>query len=185
MKRQPGDKLTHVVLPALDGQLFDTRSLEGRPFMLSFFRFASCPFCNLRMHELVTRFNEFADDFTIVAVFDSPLDNLQRHANPHHAPFAVLADENNHFYQEYGIEYSLLGVVKGMLFRMPTMLRAMMRGYLPLRIKGRMTTMPADFLIDRSGRIIMAYYGSDEGDHLPFERVKSFSASETRASGGG
>jgi hypothetical protein len=35
--------------------------------------------------------------------------------------------------------------------------------------------MPADFLIDREGIIQVAYYGKDEGDHLPFDTVKSFS----------
>ena len=83
MRLAPGAKATHISLPSIDGSIFKTDSLEGNPFMLSFFRFASCPFCNLRVHELVRR---------------------------------------------YGV-------------------------------------------------IQMAYYGSDEGDHLPFEQVKAFSMS--------
>jgi len=62
-----------------------------------------------------------------------------------------------------------------MLLRMPALLRAMFKGYVPTTIKGSMTTMPADFLIDREGIIQVAYYGKDEGDHLPFDTVKSFS----------
>ena len=34
--------------------------------------------------------------------------------------------------------------------------------------------MPADFLIDEGRVIRTAYYGEDEGDHLPIERVKAF-----------
>ena len=45
------------------------------------------------------------------------------------------------------------------------------KGYLPTTIKGSMTTMPADFLIDKNGIIQKAYYGSDEGDHLPLEEI--------------
>ena len=143
--------------------------------MLSFFRFASCPFCNLRMHELTTKFKELGGDFTIVAIFDSPLDNLQQHATRHQPPFPVLADEDNVCYKRYGIEYSLAGVLKGMLGRMPTLLNAMfVKGYIPLVIKGRMTTMPADFLVDENGIIKTAYYGKDEGDHLPFHLVRAF-----------
>ncbi len=175
MRRTPSEKASRIKLPAIDGSTFDTDSLEGKPFMLSFFRFASCPFCNVRVHELVKRFAEFGDGFTIVAVFDSPLDNLVRHAEGHKAPFPVLADESNRYYKEYGIEHSLTGVFKGMLLRMPTLIRAMFKGYVPTAIKGSMTTMPADFLIDTDGIIQVAYYGSDEGDHLPFEQVKSFS----------
>ncbi len=175
MRRTPGEKATRIKLPAIDGSTFDTDSLEGKPFMLSFFRFASCPFCNLRLHELAKRFAEFGDDFSIVAVFDSPLDNLVHHTEGHKAPFPILADDSNRYYKEYGIEHSLSGVFKGMLLRMPTLIRGMFKGYVPTTIKGSMTTMPADFLIDMNGIIQVAYYGRDEGDHLPFEQVKAFS----------
>ncbi len=175
MRRTPGKKATRIKLPAIDGSTFDPDSLEGKPFMLSFFRFASCPFCNLRVHELANRFAEFGDDFTIVAVFDSPLDNLVRHTEGHKALFPILADENNKYYKEYGIEHSVLRTLKGMFLRMPTLLKGMLKGYVPTTIKGSMTTMPADFLIDREGIIQVAYYGKDEGDHLPFDKVKEFS----------
>jgi len=146
--------------------------------MLSFLRFASCPFCNLRVHELVTRFEEFGEGFTIVAIFDSPLENLRRHATKHQAPFSILADERTVYFKEYGIERSVAGMLKGMLSRLPSLLRAMfVNGYLPLVIKGSMTTMPADFLVDENGVIQIAYYGRDEGDHLPFADVKVFSLS--------
>ena len=171
MTREPGDTAIPIQLPGLDGAVFDLASQQGKPYMLSFFRFASCPFCNLRMHELVTRFGELPDGFNIIAVFDSPLDNLQRHAGKHRAPFPVLADQDKHYYRLYGISHSVTGVMKGMLLRMPRLLYGMLvKGYLPLTIKGSMTTMPADFLIDGNGIIQLAHYGRDEGDHLPFEQ---------------
>ncbi|MCM2306730.1 MAG: redoxin domain-containing protein [Sulfuritalea sp.] len=161
----------------LDGSQFELSSLKGRPYMLSFFRFASCPFCNLRMHQLVQRQAELNPRFAIVAVFDSSLDNLREHAERHRSPFPVLADSSGNAYGLYGIEHSVLGMLKGMFLRMPTMLHAMFaKGYIPTRIKGSMTTMPADFLVDASGIIRHAYYGKDEGDHLPFEEVKRFAA---------
>ncbi len=175
MRRPVGDKITHVVLPSIDGPTFDTRSLTDKPFMLSFFRFAACPFCNLRVHELVERFDEFGNDFTIVAVFDSPLDDLVRHTAKHRAPFPILADESNRYYKKYSIEHSARGMLTGMIFRMPTLVKAMLKGYLPTTVKGSLTTMPADFLVDKEGVIQVAHYGNDEGDHLPFEQVKAFS----------
>lgn len=175
MRLKSGEKLIELELPAIDGSMFETESIKGKPFMLSFLRFASCPFCNLRINELVKRFDEFGDDFTIIAIFDSPLDNLTRHAEGHKAPFPILADENNNYYREYGIEHSVIGMFKGMFLRMPTLLKGMFKGYIPTTIKGSMTTMPADFLIDRKGVIQIAYYGKDEGDHLPFDSVKEFS----------
>jgi peroxiredoxin Q/BCP len=174
----PGEKAPRIELPSIDGSTFDTDSLGGKRFMLSFFRFASCPFCNLRVHELVKRFEDFGGDFTIVAVFDSPLDNLVQHTEGHKAPFSILADEGNRYYKEYNIEHSLGGVFKGALLRIPTLIRAMFKGYVPTTIKGSTTTMPADFLIDANGIIQVAYYGSDEGDHLQFEQIKDFSLNQ-------
>ncbi|MBS0556722.1 MAG: alkyl hydroperoxide reductase, partial [Proteobacteria bacterium] len=36
--------------------------------------------------------------------------------------------------------------------------------------------MPADFLVDKHGRIAEAHYGADAGDRIPFERVELFLA---------
>lgn len=180
MRRKAGDKAGNFRLPALDGSQFELSSLKGRPYMLSFFRFASCPFCNLRMHQLVKRWDELDPRFAIVAVFDSTLENLREHAERHQSPFPVLADSTGSAYALYGIEHSLFGVLKGMLLRMPTMLYAMFgKGYIPAKIEGSMTTMPADFLVDATGVIRHAYYGNDEGDHLPFEEVRRFATQAT------
>ena len=55
---------------------------------------------------------------------------------------------------------------------MPTLYKGLLKGYFLTVIKGSVTTMPADFLIDIDG---IAYYGKDEGDHLPFDSIKKFS----------
>lgn len=178
MRLTPGIEAPPIVLPAVDGSIFDTSSLRGQPWMLGFFRFAGCPFCNLRLHGLVKRFDQFGDGFHIVAVFDSPLDNLIAHTRRHDAPFPILADETNTAYRDYGIEHSLLGVAKGITMRIPTLVKATLMGFIPLKVKGRMTTMPADFLIDADGIIRRAYYGKDEGDHLPFSEVEAFARSQ-------
>jgi hypothetical protein len=34
----------------------------------------------------------------------------------------------------------------------------------------------ADFLIDEEGHIVQAYYGKDEGDHLPLSEIEKFAA---------
>jgi peroxiredoxin len=115
MRRTPGDTVSNIRLMAIDGMAFELGSLKGKRFMLSFFRFASCPFCNLRVHELVKRFDELGDNFTVVAVFDSSLENLQRHAEKHQSPFPILADEKNLYHKQYGIEYSVIGVSKGLI----------------------------------------------------------------------
>ena len=164
-----------MILPAIDGSTFDNATLHGTAYMLTFYRFASCPFCNMRLHNLINRYHEFGSGFTLVAIFDSPIDNLIQHTEGHHAPFPILADVENIYYKEFGIQQSFSGLLKGMFTRMPTMIQGMARGYIPTTIKGSIITMPADFLIDQSGIIERAYYGKDEGDHLATEEVIAFS----------
>ena len=175
MQLKKGIKPINIILPSIDGNTFNLESLDGRPYLLSFLRFASCPFCNLRINQFVKRYNEFGKDFTIVAVYDSSIENLTRYTEGHNSPFPILADEENKYYKQYKIEHSFIGMLKGMILKMPTLLMGMFKGYLPLRIKGSITTMPADFLIDRDGVIQEAYYGKDADDHLPFETIKEFS----------
>lgn len=176
MRRSAGEKIGDIRLPTVDGTDFRLVRIAGQRFMLSFFRFAACPFCNLRIHELVSRFDEFGDNFTIVALFDSSPENLRRHAQRHHSPFPILADERNVYYREYGIERSLTGTLKGAAIHLPSVLSALfIKGYWPTSFGGNVTTMPANFLVSEDRVIHTAHYGKDEGDHLPFEQVKAFS----------
>jgi peroxiredoxin len=176
MRRTIGEAIGNIQLPAQDGSDFHLEQIAGKRFLLSFFRFAACPFCNLRVHELATRFDEFGNNFTVVGIFDSSVENLRRHAQRHQAPFPILADEYNIYYRHFGIERSLAGALKGAALRMPTVLNALFAmGYWPTSFGGKLTTMPANFLVDENRIIQRAHYGRDEGDHLPFEQVKAFS----------
>ena len=87
---KPGDVIGELKLPNIDNSEFSIDTVAGKRYLLSFYRFASCPFCNMRIHQLVTKYDELPDNFEVVAIFDSPLDNLQRHATDHHAPFPIL-----------------------------------------------------------------------------------------------
>lgn len=181
MRLRPGDQVKRIELPVIDGSMFNMDSVEGKPFMLSFYRFASCPFCNLRINKLVKRFDEFGGDFALIAIFNSSPENLARHTAGHHAPFPILADENKIFYNSFGIQYSWVGFLKGMMMRLPTLLGGMLRGYLPAEFNHRLSIMPADFLVDAKGVIQTAYYGQDEGDHLSFDEVKAFALEKREA----
>lgn len=179
MRRIPGSKVGNIRLPTLDSTPFELDRLRGRRLLLAFFRFASCPFCNLRLHELVTCYPEFGKDFAVVAIFESTPENLRRYATRHAAPFPVLADAHGVYYREYGVERSLAGTVEGAIRRLPALFHAMfVKHYLPLTIGGHLTTMPADFLVDEQGVIRTAYYGHDEGDHLPLAAVRAFARSD-------
>jgi peroxiredoxin len=165
-----------IILPSIDGGEFDTSKLIGKKYLISFFRFATCPFCNLRVHELVKRNMDFGSNFTIAAIFDSSIENLKKHTSKHNAPFAILADETNKYYKLYGVKKSFWGMINGMVKRFPTLMKSIiLHGNIPLPINGSLITMPAEFLVNEKGEIAKSYYGRDEGDHLPLDEIIEFS----------
>jgi peroxiredoxin Q/BCP len=170
-----GQIIPAITLPAIDGSLFDNKSLIGKKYLLTFFRFATCPFCNLRMAQLVKAKSDFGDDFEIVAIFESNIAHLKEHATPHLAQFPILADETRQYYELFGVENSLLGMFKGMLLRLPTAIKGMCKGYIPRELSARALIMPLSLLVDEKGEIKAVYQGKDEGDHMPMAQVLAFS----------
>lgn len=173
MRLKVGDTAPNFSLPELKGSDFQLSHNSTRMTLIAFHRFAGCPFCNLRLHQLIQRHAAWKDRLDVVVVFDSSLANLQAHAVEHQPPFPILADQQNTAYQAYGIEHSWFGVMKGAICRFPTMLQALSKGYLPKSMEGKMNTMPASFILDKNGVIQLAYYGQDEGDYLPFEQIEA------------
>jgi len=98
---------------APDFNLTDINNLKGKRVLLTFYRFASCPFCNLRLHNIIKEVEKYGTDFEVVAVFDSKLNNLRKYATRHQSPFPILADEDNSIHRLYHIEHSIWGVIKG------------------------------------------------------------------------
>ena len=174
MRLQSGQHAPEFKLFNINGEEFNTESLKGKRYLLTFYRFASCPFCNLRVHQLTNKYAQYNDNFEVIAVFDSTLENLQKYATRHQPPFPVLADKDNNIHCLYHIEHSISGVLKGILFKFPTLMFSILKGYIPWRIKGSLSGMPADFLVNENGIIDTAYYGNNEGDHISLHRVKQY-----------
>ena len=75
-KLSQGDPVPDISLPAIDGTIFEMSSMRGKKVILTFFRFSSCPFCNIRIDELIKRWKEFPEDTVMVGVFDAHIDCL-------------------------------------------------------------------------------------------------------------
>ncbi len=148
---------------------------NGRRTLLCFFRDAACPFCNFRIYELTQHHASLsALGLDIIAVFTSTPEEVRRFVARKPRPFVVIADPTSSAHEAYGIERSFWRKLKGIVTRMPTLIK----GLRIVGLAGLDTTnlMPADFLIDEDGNIVEAYYGSDAGDRIPFERVELFLA---------
>ncbi|WP_224703834.1 peroxiredoxin family protein [Devosia aquimaris] len=151
-------------------------ALRGRKVMLSFYRYASCPLCNLRVHSMIGRHPEWvARGLSVVAVFQSSAADIAQHVGRQDAPFPIVPDPAMQHYKRYGVETSWLGFLKAGL-RPGALMEAFSRGYLPAMFNGPLNRVPADFLIDENGRLVRCYYGADVGDHLPMAEIEAFVA---------
>lgn len=157
----------------INGQPFDLSGERSKPLLISFFRYASCPLCNLRVHDLISNYKENSNQFDCVAIFQSPASVIQKYVGQQQIPFPVLPDPERIFYRKYGVESSWLGFLKAWTTKVPTILKAIfMKGFFPGSIQGELHRIPADFLVDTDNRIMIAYYGKDIGDHVPMRDVR-------------
>lgn len=146
-----------------------------RRIMLSFYRYASCPFCNLRLHDLAKRASAYREQgLEIIAVFQSPAGKIQQYAGRQHAPFPIIADPERRLYRRYGVESSWWGLTQAFFSRPAEIARAFSKGFLPGSMEGEMHRLPADFIIDNDGTLLCAYYGKDIGDHLPLTDIEAY-----------
>ena len=88
-----GDNAPNFILPAIDGTSFDMSNFRGIRIILTFFRFSSCPFCNIRINRILKRWEEFDNDTVMVGVFDAKIGELKKSMRRHNPPFTVVADE--------------------------------------------------------------------------------------------
>jgi peroxiredoxin len=147
--------------------------LRGQAVLLKFYRFASCPVCNLHVREVARRHAEIAEaGLTTVALFHSPLSNVERKQSSD-LPFRVIADPEKRIFRAYGIEESLGGMFAGKVAR--DYARAMGAGHFsrPFGHHGGIKGHPADFIIDGEGTIKYAHYGESYADSLGVDEVLS------------
>ena len=179
MKINKGDKLDEITLPDKDGNTFSLSQTLGKKVLLTFYRIAGCSFCNLRLNEINNRFGELGKNFTHVGIFHSPVDNLKFYMDKHNdLPFTVLADEQFKYFQKYEIERSMTKTLNAMLFKPHKIIPAMIKGYIPTRIKGHLDIAVTDILINEQGNVEeVCYAKKDIADHFKFEKIKEFALS--------
>ena len=177
MKIKKGDKLEEITLPKSDGSMFNLSETKGKKILLTFYRIAGCSFCNLRIHEFIKRYSEFGKNFTHVGIFHSPTDNLQSYMKKHgDIPFTILADSDFKYFEKYEIERSIKKIFYAMLFKVHKVIPAIMKGFIPLNIKGYVDIAVTDILINEDGIVEDVYYAKkDIADHLEFDKIKEFS----------
>ena len=171
MRLSAGEPAPDFSTTDIFGRPVSLSGFAGKRLMLSFYRYAACPLCNIRIHRLIERYPDFRNaGLHLVAVFQSPEESIARYVGRQDIPFPVVADPGHVLYTRYGVGGSVFGFMMGSL-RLPSLASAAANGYYPGKMEGVITMIPADFLIGPSLRIETAYYGTDIGDHLPCANI--------------
>ena len=158
----------------LNNVIFKLSKPRKKLLLLAFFRYASCPLCNLRVHELIKNQHALKDDLDIIAVFQSPPNKIKQYVGKQAIPFHVLPDPEKKLYQLYGVESSWPGFGKAWTIKISQVFDAVLKHkYLPGTVEGEINRIPADFIIGTDNKIIKAYYGNDIGDYLPLVDIFS------------
>lgn len=164
-----------------DGKPFELKSQRGHAVWLAFFRFVTCPFCAIRIHELGQRAPALAQrGLKVLIVLQSSAEALRPSGDRYNGVFTTLCDPTEELYRLYRLEKSLLAsLALSSLKQMPAAMQALKQ--LPATKETSpvsKTRMPADFLIDGNGIIQKAYYGATPTDSIAFADVEKFLISQ-------
>ena len=168
-KMQIGMKAPNIELADWKGIPFSLENVSGKKW-IAFFRYASCPLCNLRVNEMIKRYEELTQNgLQIFAVFQSDPESIAKYVGKQEPPFRILCDSSEKAYESYGLQANLLGMMSPK--NMTQLISAVKSGFMPGKMEGTVTRIPADFLIDENNVLLDVYYGKTIGDHIPLERV--------------
>ena len=164
-KVSTGDNAPALVLPAIDGSTFDMQSVRGKKVILTFFRFSTCPLCNMRIRKIKQRWNEFSQDTVMVGVFDADIADLTKRMTKNTTSRSPSWPTNPMLRSNPTASGNRLSSSCGGCKSPLTLLQATLRGYVPLTMSiGKLSTIPVDMLIDENGRVVDAHYCKDTAD---------------------
>lgn len=169
-KLHVGDRAPALQVTTLDGE---RRGLLPRPTLVSFHRFGTCVFCNLRIHHLVEAHPGFATaGVEMLCIFESSVENVTASVARKPVPFTIACDPSLVSYNDWGVERSMLRLIAA-LRRVGDIAKAEALELVAKNVprEGNADRVPAEFVVDAQGIIRFAYYGKDAGDHAPVDAI--------------
>src|SRR5262245_54812069 len=107
MRLKPADEPPPFSAATIDGTTISLKGCVGKPLLLMFYRYASCPMCNLRIRDFAQHYLHLHErGLEVVAFFHSPARAIRANAGKRQFPFHLVADPKFKTYQSYGVETS-------------------------------------------------------------------------------
>ena len=161
----------------IEGNPVSLKDHKGQKVHLNFYRFAGCPFCNLRFHE-IDRLKELyiKNNVKLISVYESSAENMRAQMNGEKFYATMVPNPDSSLYVLYDLERSARGLLRFLFFK-GGLLKALKGNRLfgqAVKPDGHADRVEAEFLIGQDGRVVTAYYGKHPGDNLPLEVIKIF-----------
>jgi peroxiredoxin len=161
----------------------DLKSYKGKKVFIGFFRHAGCPFCNLRVHNLMKIREKLTEqNMEMIFFFESKRElMLQSIFHKEVSPVPLIADPEKKWYTIYGIENSLLKTSMSHLTSFIQTAIAAKKKKLPIypMASGEsFSTIPAEFLLDENQIIRKIHYAKNLNDRLSIDTILDFASAK-------
>ena len=182
MKVRPGENIRIRDLSNVDGEAIAVPD-PARLIHLQFRRFAGCPICSLHLQSVAARHSEITSaGIHEVVLFHSTPHELRAYVGG--LPFDVVADPDKQLYKRFGVETSLRGVLNPRAWA--PVLKAMLgrdgskgstpSAKTPAHPSGGRLGLPADILIDDTGKVLACKYGTHAYDQWSVDELLELAA---------
>lgn len=167
-------KLKDFTGDGLNGNVISLSSYEGKKVLVTFLRDTTCPFCNMRLRELIVNYPRLQEkNIDVIALFPSRVEEIKKYSGQQFPPFEIIADPNEYIYRQVGVKKNVFGMIKTMI-QFKKMFAVMRSGFMNSKSITKAPLLPLDILIDEKGQIIRHYQGKDFGDHLSLSELLNF-----------
>ncbi len=158
-KLKIGDKAPDFETVDTNGDTIKLSNYKGQKVLIAFFRYAGCPVCNSRVHELIEDYDSFSSKgYKIIAIYESTNSTLKEYLSETPVPFAVIGDPTLILYKKYRVEKSFRKMVGSAFKKQPKEARKKGQRLFSKKYKrdGNLTRLPADFIVDENGILKMS-----------------------------
>ncbi|AEM84242.1 peroxiredoxin-like family protein [Streptomyces violaceusniger] len=152
-----GARAPHFSLPSATGRTVTLEALLSRgPLVLTFYRGAWCPYCNMTLRSLQQHHGDIsARGAQLVAVSPQTPDESLSHSEKQELDFDVLSDIGSATARRYGLAFQVPDELAAHYARSGLDLERVNDGH------ARVLPIPATYVIDRSGTVRWAFVDTD------------------------
>jgi peroxiredoxin Q/BCP len=161
------------------GRLIDLETYKDKKILIGFFRHAGCPFCNLRVHALSKAYADLRLKGLEMIFFFESREKVILRSSFHLgvSPIPIISDPEKYWYGVYGLENSAF---KSGVSHITSFVQAFVKAKaagLPVGLAGggeSLSTLPAEFLVDRDLVIHKLHYSQRLDDRMEIKEIFAF-----------